>query len=91
LILTGIGTGPFTARITARYVGFSAYRQDIRGEARPDERLFTRITQVVKGQDPMTARAVEASVDGLRVWDASQPAAITASPVAGNRAERSGH
>jgi hypothetical protein len=40
LILTGIDTGPFTARITARYVGFSAYRHDIRGEARPGERLF---------------------------------------------------
>ena len=83
LILTGTGAGPFTARITARYAGFSVYRQDIRGEARPDERLFTRIRQVVKGQDPVTARAVEASVDGLRVWDAAEPAAIMASPVAG--------
>lgn len=83
LILTGTGTGPFTARITARYAGFSAYRQDLRGEAQPGERLFTRITQVVKGQDPVTARAVEASVDGLRVWDTAEPAAITAAPVAG--------
>jgi hypothetical protein len=83
LILTGIDTGPFTARITARYVGFSAYRHDIRGEARPGERLFTRITQTVKGQDPVTARAVEASVDGLRLWDAAEPAAIMASPLAG--------
>ncbi len=31
----------------------------------------------------MTARAVEASVDGLRVWDPAEPAAIVASPVAG--------
>ena len=80
LILTGTDAGPFTAQISARYVGFSAYRQEIRGEARPGERLFTRITQTVKGQDPRTARAVEASVDGLRAWDTSEPAAIVAYP-----------
>ena len=80
LILTGTDTGPFTARISSRYAGFSAYRKDIRGEARPDERLFTRIMQTVRGDDPVTARAVEASVDGLRVWDASEPAATVAAP-----------
>ena len=80
LILTGTDAGPFTARIAARYAGFSAYRQEIRGEARPGERLFTRITQTVKGQDPVTARAMEASMDGLRVWDPSEPAATVASP-----------
>ncbi len=80
LILTGTDVGPFTAQISARYVGFSAYRQEIRGEARPGERLFTRITQTVKGQDPRTARVVEASVDGLRTWDASEPAAVVAFP-----------
>jgi hypothetical protein len=80
LILTGTAAGPFTARIASRYLGFSAYRRDIRGEARPGERLFTRITQTVKGQDPVTARAVEASVDGLRVWDAAEPAAVMAAP-----------
>jgi uncharacterized protein (DUF736 family) len=80
LILTGTGAAPFTARITGRYVGFSAYRQDIRGEARPGERLFTRITQIVKGQDPVTARAVEASVDGLRGWEPSEPVAIVSGP-----------
>ena len=83
LILTGTDAGPFTAQISARYVGFSAYRQEIRGEARPGERLFTRITQTVKGQDPRTARAVEASVDGLRTWDTAEPAASVASPAAG--------
>lgn len=82
LILTGTGAGPFTARISARYVGFPVYRQDIRGEARPGERLFTRITQTVRGQDPVTARALEASVDGLHPWDAALPAAVMASPVA---------
>ncbi len=80
LILTGTDVGPFTAQISARYVGFSAYRQEIRGEARPGERLFTRITQTVKGQDPMTARALAASVDGLRAWDASEPAAVVVFP-----------
>lgn len=83
VILTGTDTGPFTARIAARYVGFSVYRHDIRGEARPGERLFTRVTQTVKGHDPITARAVEATVDDLRLWDAAEPAAIMASPVAG--------
>jgi len=85
LILTGTGAGPFSARIAAHYMGFSAYRRDVRGEAQPGERLFSRITQTVKGQDPETARAVDASVDGLRAWDASEPAAITASPGAASR------
>lgn len=84
LILTGTDAGPFTARISARYVGFSAYRHEIRGEARPGERLFTRITQTVKGQDPMTARALEARVDGLRAWDASEPAAVVVFPGGSN-------
>ena len=80
LILTGTGAGAFSARITGRYVGFSAYRQDIRGEARPGERLFTRITQTVNGQEPVKARVVGATVDGLRAWDPSEPAAIGAAP-----------
>ncbi|MEX2224636.1 MAG: FecR domain-containing protein [Candidatus Rokuibacteriota bacterium] len=80
LILTGTGAGPFTARITARYIGFTAYRQEIKGEARPGERLFTRITQTVKGQDPVTARVVEASLEGLRAWDAAEPAAVVVRP-----------
>lgn len=80
LILTGTGAGAFTARITGRYAGFSAYRQDIRGEARPGERLFTRITQTVNGQEPVKARVVGATVDGLRAWDPSEPAAIGAAP-----------
>ena len=80
LILTGAGAGPFTARVSGRYLGFTTYRQEIRGEARPGERLFTRITQTVKGQDPVTARAMEASMDGLRVWDPSEPAATVAAP-----------
>ena len=84
LILTGTDAGPFTARLSARYLGFAAYQREIRGEARPGERLFTRITQTVKGQDPMTARALEASVDGLRAWDASEPAAVVVFPGGSN-------
>ncbi|HSL48277.1 MAG TPA: FecR domain-containing protein [Candidatus Deferrimicrobiaceae bacterium] len=80
LILTGTAAGPFTAQIRARYLSFTSYRQELRGEARPGERLFTRITQTVRGQDPQTARAVEASLDGLRGWDASEPAAVVAFP-----------
>ncbi len=80
LILTGTEAGPFTARLSARYLGFAAYQREIRGEARPGERLFTRITQTVKGQDPLTARPLDASVDGLRAWDSSEPAAVVATP-----------
>lgn len=80
LILTGTGTGPFTARVSARYLGFASYRQELRGEARPDERLFTHITQTVRGDDPQTARAVAGSLEGLRAWDPAQPAAVVAFP-----------
>lgn len=80
LILTGTAAGPFTVRLSARYMGFPAYRREIRGDVRPGERLFTRITQSVKGQDPQTARAVDAAVEGLGAWDASEPAAVVASP-----------
>jgi FecR protein len=84
LILTGIGTGAFTARISGRYLSFTAYRQELRGEVRPGERLFTRITQTVKGQDPTTARTLKASLDGLRAWDPAEPAAVVGVP-AGSR------
>jgi hypothetical protein len=81
LILTGTGAGgPFTAQLSARYLGFVAYRQEIRGEARPGEQLFTRVLQTVRGADPTTARALEARVDGLRAWSASEPAAVVARP-----------
>jgi hypothetical protein len=80
LILTATGTGPFTARIAARYLSFTAYRRELRGEARPGERLFTRIIQTVNGDDPLTARAVAGRLDGLRAWDAAEPAAVVAFP-----------
>jgi hypothetical protein len=80
LILTGTGAGPFTARISARYLGFRAYRQELKGEARPDERLFTQITQTVRGDDPESARVVEGSFEGLRAWDSAEPAAVVAFP-----------
>ena len=80
LILTGTDAGPFTARVAGAMSASPPTGRTSAGEARPGERLFTRITQTVKGQDPVTARALEASVDGLRVWDPSEPAAIVATP-----------
>lgn len=80
LVLTGTGTGAFTARISGRYAGFSMYRRELKGEIREGERLFTRISQSVKGDDPQTARAVEASVEGLRPWDEPEPPAVVATP-----------
>jgi hypothetical protein len=82
LILTGAGAGPFTARVSARYAGFRIYRQELAGEIAPGERLVTRITQRVKGDDPRTARVVGGSVDGLRAWDGDEPAAVVAVPAA---------
>jgi len=82
LILTGAGAGPFTAQVSARYAGFRVYRQELTGEIRPGERLVTRITPRVKGDDPGTARVAGASVDGLRAWDGDEPA-VVAGPAAG--------
>jgi hypothetical protein len=61
-------------------MGFPLYRQEIRGEARPGEREFTRILQTVKGSDPKTGRATEARLDGLHAWDGGEPAAVVAGP-----------
>ena len=80
LILTGAGSGPFTARVSARYAGFRIYRQELTGDIRPGEQLVTRINQRVKGDDPRTARVVAGSVEGLRAWDGGEPAAVVAAP-----------
>ena len=80
LILTGAGSGPFTARVSARYAGFRIYRQELTGEIRPGEQLVTRINQRVKGDDPSTARVVAGTVEGLRAWDGDEPAAVVAAP-----------
>jgi hypothetical protein len=85
LILTGAGAGSFTVRVSARYAGFPVYRQEITGTIRPGERLFTRINQSVKGEDPRTARVREASLEGLRAWDHAEPPAVVASPADGRR------
>lgn len=82
LILTGVGSGPFTAQVSARYVGFRVYRRALTGEIRPGERLVTRIVPSVKGDDPETARIAGASVDGLRAWDGDE-AAVVAAPGTG--------
>ena len=88
LILTGAGAGSFTAQVSARYVGFRVYRQELRGEIRPGERLVTRITPSVKGDDPDSARVAGASIDGLRVWDGDEPAAVVAAPDVGRIPDR---
>jgi hypothetical protein len=80
LVLTGTNTGPYTVRIATRYAGFTVSRQEIRGDARPDERLVTRIVHRVKGDDPRTARAVETRVEALRVWEGEEPALVVATP-----------
>src|SRR5262245_28628543 len=79
LILTGAGTGPFVAKISARYGGLAVYRQEIKGEVRQGERLATRIRHELSGKDPQTARVTEASFEALRKWTV-EPAVITAVP-----------
>ena len=85
LVLTGVGEGPFTARVSARYAGFRTSRQEISGAARPGERLFTRISQRVKGDDPRTARASDLRIESLRAWDGEEPATVVARPLGGPR------
>ncbi|HEX7787878.1 MAG TPA: hypothetical protein VF653_16790 [Methylomirabilota bacterium] len=81
LILTGVGEGPFTVRVTGRYAGFRTLRQEITGETRPGERVFSRISQRVKGDDPLTARATETRIDRLQAWDGEEPATVVAAPL----------
>lgn len=78
LVLTGVGEGPFTVRVSTRYVGFRTSRQEITGEARLGERVFTHITPRVKGDDPRTARVTDTRVDALRPWDGEEPATVVA-------------
>jgi hypothetical protein len=85
LMLTGVGEGPFTARVSARYAGFRTSRQEISGEARSGERLFTRISQRVKGDDPRTARASDLRIESLRAWEGEEPPAMATLPLAGRR------
>lgn len=80
LVLTGTGSGPFTVKVSGRYAGFTVYQQEIRGTIHPDEQLTTRITQRVSGQDPQSARLVEARFEDLRAWDSAEPPAVVASP-----------
>ena len=85
LILTGTAEGPFNVRITGRYASLPVYRQDLSGHARPGERLATRIIHEVSGSDPRTARAIDASFEGLRRWDGGDPAVLVSSPLAAER------
>ena len=63
LILTGTGTGSFVAKVSARYGGVTVYRQEMKGDVSQGERLFTRITHDLNGNDPKTARVIEASFE----------------------------
>jgi hypothetical protein len=85
LVLTGTGTGPFTASVSARYTRMTVYRQDLKGVIAPGERLFTRFTHEVSGDDPRSARVLGASFEGLRAWDGSEPAVVVASPGSARR------
>jgi len=86
LVLTGTGSGSFTVRVSGRYAGFSMYRQELKGDVREGERLYTRISQSVKGDEPQTARVLEATMESLRPWDGHEPPAVVASP--GDRRRR---
>jgi hypothetical protein len=80
LVLTGTGTGSFTATVSARYAQMTAYSQELTGHINSGERLFTRITQEVRGDEERSARVVGASLEQLRAWDGSDPAVVVASP-----------
>jgi hypothetical protein len=79
LVLTGIGEGRFTVDVTGRYLGFRTARQTLAGHTSAGERVFTRISQRVKGDDPRTARAIETRVEALRAWEGAEPATVVAS------------
>lgn len=79
LVLTGAAAGSFTVRVSTRYAGFPVYRQEIEGDVRPGERLGSRITLGVKGEDPRTARVVETRVGPLRPWDGAEPTVVVTS------------
>jgi hypothetical protein len=87
LVLTGIGEGPFTVDVTGRYLGFRATRQTIVGHTHAGERVFTRISQRVKGDDPRTARVTETRIEGLQAWEGEEPAIVVASRTAPRRPE----
>lgn len=69
IVLTGTDAGAFTMKVSGRYAGMAVYHQEMKGEARRGERLATRVTHDVSGNDPKTARLVEASFERLRPWD----------------------
>jgi len=87
LVLTGIGAGSFTVDVTGRYLGFRTARQTIAGHTQAGERVFTRISQRVKGEDPRTARATDTRIEGLQPWEGEEPAIVVASRTAPRRPE----
>jgi hypothetical protein len=85
LVVTGVTAGSFSVTITARFAGFTVYRQQLTGVIAPGERLAARFTQSVSGGDPATARVVESSFEAFRPWD--DPITV----VRPEAARRSGH
>lgn len=69
VVLTGTDEGAFTMKVSGRFAGMAVYHQEMKGEARRGERLATRVTHDVSGNDPKTARLIEASFEALRPWD----------------------
>jgi len=82
LVLTGTGDGPFTVKITGRYAGFAAYREEISGTIRRDEQVAARIVQRVSGDDPMSARVRGAQVGVLQAYNGGDDGTAVARPEA---------
>ena len=80
LVLTGTGTGPFTANVSTRFTGESVYGREIKGVAKPGQRVFTRISHDVNSRDPRTARVLQGRVDELQPWLGGEPAKVVAVP-----------
>jgi hypothetical protein len=80
LILTGTGSGAFSAKVTGKYGGFAVYRQELKGDVREGEQMFTRIRHDLSGKDPRTARVLEASFERLQPWAEGEPPAVVAVP-----------
>src|SRR5260370_7277679 len=54
LILTGAGSGPFTARVSPPYAGVRIYRQELTGEIPPRQRPPPPTNPPVQGTHPPT-------------------------------------
>ena len=78
LVLTGVGDGAYTVEVSGRYAGFRVFRERLAGQIRPGERLVATVAPRVKGDDPLTARVLGATVSGVRAWEGEEPAVVVA-------------